>query len=298
MNPFRAFSLLSFSLLSAHLAGAEPVWEWRFDQSDVVSGGNSVKPDGVRAGAAEEAQLLPASSISAEETGLGRRWQKFLGTGFLDVTGGSGASSGNQHGLATDTKPSSDGNTNYRRFMGFSGFGTGDDDASKPRGGTLYLVLSPRDWAAGTRYGLFGTGHAGDGAVTLTINKNGALVLSAGSKASSASASIDAQWDADQWYFIAASWRQDEAPVLVVHPMSPDGKAKSAPAVQGIAEGVSPAADHPQYDPLVVGSAWYNPGADATARDGANARFAWVRLENTFNNVQEMDTVFQGLSAE
>lgn len=290
-KPFYAFPLAS-AIFFSHSLLAGPVAEWKFDQADEVTGGAEVKLDLATSGAKGTSLLMDKSVVSAAPTELGSGWKPFLSTGFLESQRGSTLG---QHGLVTDLKPGDNTGSNYRAYMGFTGFGSGTAEDGKLEGGTIYLVVSPADWAPGARYGLFGTGHAGEGAVALGIAKTGALTLRAGSQNGGAStAAVTQEWKPAAWYFVAGTWREGEPITLLVQEMSKDGpKAFSGASVT--ATDPVPKLEQPQYDPIAIGANWYDPGDNPGTNDGANARLAWARLDNNFSTEDEMKAVFQSL---
>ena len=104
--------------------------------------------------------------------------------------------------------------------------------------------------------------------------------------------------------------------------MSPRGPARSpagylAPATpvdagKKVVDRIPADTVGPQYDPLVIGARWYNPGHRYT-RDGAGARIAWARFDRTYTLAESnvdvrydsvlepivtMADVFQSLAAD
>lgn len=275
---------------------ADPVAEWKFDGPAPLGGGQEVPLDFYDPAASGVSVLMEESSYVPEATGLGESWQEFLRKGFLDVGPAQGKTSANRQGLVTKNTVSDRlypaDNASYRAYLGFAGLGSGS------RGGTVYLVVSPRDWSSGT-LPLFGTGHLG-GQVLLGLH-NGRLRLTVGpwgSGATRATATVEQAWEADTWYFIAASWSGGQPPVLYVRALGSEG-VKGAPAPElGTADGSVPdITEQPRYDPLVIGARWVNSGGGDSlfTENGANARFAWVRIDNVFSEKEAMEAVYSSL---
>jgi hypothetical protein len=295
---FPAFVLagiaVSYSCLGATVA------EWKFNEKEDIGGG-TVKLDTAVPGAASEAILMPQTIVSAAPTGISQKWKPFLQTGFLDIGKGSGEGNENQNGLTTGTKAEKAPGA-YYKYMGFQGLGSGEWDDGSKKGGTVYLVVSPKPGGWGeypSRFGLMGTGHNISGGVSLLVTKDGNLQFRvlAGSKPV-ATASITQQWESGKWYFIAASWREDEKPVLYVREMVPAGIGACPTAVQSLGDTPAPALPEPEQDPIVIGASWIETGSKAATADGGNAKIAYARIDNTFSSAAEIDGAFKALAAE
>ncbi|HAU36789.1 MAG TPA: hypothetical protein DCX07_03615 [Phycisphaerales bacterium] len=119
-----------------------------------------------------------------------------------------------------------------------------------------------------------------------------------------AESDVEQAWNPAKWYFVAASWQEESAPVLYVREMSAEGPAASPAAVKGepVAAGgnvlaaVPAGSTGPRYEPLVVGARWINAGVPQT-QDGADARIAYARFDKGYVTIESMNKVFESLAA-
>lgn len=304
LSPIRFLALVALVFLSMEAvlprSFAEVVAEWKFDSSADVSGGSVVPMDHFRSGASNEAILRENSRVVGTATGLKGKWSPILSSGYLETGAGGGIeASANKDGLVTQAPPPNARTACYSAYFGFSGLGDGSWQDGALKGGTVYLVLSPREvFHQGMRYGFMGTGHASEGAIQLGITKSGDLQLSVGGKEiGNATATVARTWDPGTWYFIAASWRANAEPVLYVREMGADGPSASPEALVGTTSGVGPPPARPGGAPLVIGANWYDPGARASTVQGSGSRIAYVRFDNIFSTKEEMEAVFKSLAA-
>lgn len=292
--------LFAGAVLVPRGAFAETVAEWKFDSATEESGGSIVKLDKFREGASDESVLCENSTIVSAATGLGDKWNASLSTGYLETGSGGGfESSANKEGLVTKANSTEKRNGAYTSYFGFNGLGSGTWGDGSQKGGTVYLVLSPRaSWRQGMRYGLMGSGHAGDGGVQLTITKSGELALIVGGRAiGEGTAKVTRDWAPDAWYFVAASWQANAEPILYVREMAPSGPAESPAPSLGSPGSPAPASGSFEGEPLVIGANWYDPGANPGTVYGAAAKIAYVRFDNIFSTSEEMEAVFKSLAA-
>ncbi|RRK00137.1 hypothetical protein Ga0100230_019375 [Opitutaceae bacterium TAV3] len=279
---------------------AETVVEWKFD-GPATAGGELVPATTAVPKGSPNGKLMPGSSIVAEPTGISDKWSDFLQNGFLRTGRGNAK---NQFGLKTEptggTKKG--GNASYYRYFGFSGLGLKEGGD----GGTLYLVFKPNAaWNSPVkRRSLFGTGHAVEGQISLRANEQKQLVLNVGclrpeSKKNAVASILTTTWEPDTWYFLAASWQESSDPILFLRKLSPEGAKTSPAAILGKATGPAPSPTAgPNFDPLVIGAGWNNPGNDPHTADGADASIAYARIDNTYATEADIQTLFQSLSKE
>lgn len=318
-------SVIAMMAVSAGTGQAGTVAEWQFNPDKDLPGGEMVKLDQSAPGASNESVLMKESKVVVGATGISDKWQPYLSKGYLEVLSGAGENSAEKHGLLTRSTAGDDADNNNAKcetYMGFSGLGSG------AQGGTVYLVVSPQANSTGIRRGLMGSGlwvgqPLSTWSVTLLWTKDGALRLMAGrgeggegnaadlngdgdqSDYLFAETAVTQTWDPKKWYFIAASWKEDAAPVLYVREMANDGPAASPAGVAGkvteakgnIVAKVPTGTAVPSNEPIAIGANWVNHG-NAQTRDGADAKIAYVRIENTFTDSPEkMDAAFKGLAA-
>jgi hypothetical protein len=146
--------------------------------------------------------------------------------------------------------------------------------------------------------------------VDVYCRNNGTLYLDCGSN--NGSEKIVAQaavkgvtWDKSKWYFVAASWQTGQAPVLYVRELSPDRPTASPAAVKGAlteGEGFQPTIPQgingfPFVRPLAIGARFNDTGGAMGTYDGAGARIAYFRLDNTYSNAEKIDAIFASLGA-
>jgi hypothetical protein len=285
-------------MLAVAAVQAGTVAEWKFDGKEPLGADQVVPLDGFLPSASGESVLMATTSFSPDATGIGDKWAPFLQAGYLDAGAGDAKEAANQHGLVTkntrDEKIYPAGNASYRAYLGFAGLG------SEGKGGTVFLVVSPKSWGSGS-YSLFGTGHFG-GQVFLSFNK-GELRLVTGQGGSGklrALSTVSQEWETDSWYFVGISWSGGQDPVLYVRKMDAAGAESSPEAIVGTATGPVPdIAEQPHFDPLVIGARWVNTGgADSLhTMGGANARFAYARVDNVYSTKEDMEAVFLSLGS-
>jgi hypothetical protein len=272
------------------------VAEWQFNVAEDLLGSAKVKLDTAAPAASGESIIMEQSAVLKEPTGLGDKWKPFLRDGYLDVGEGGGLATPNLNGLVTGKEPAN-AETNYSAYMGFSGLGRGTWDDGQLKGGTVYLVVSPKGaWGSNSRFALMGTGHQIEGAVTLQFNEGPLSLTVGGSAAGRVTAKLEQDWEPGKWYFIAATWREGAEPVIYVREMDPAGPKTSPAAVTGKADEQAPAATQPEFDPLVIGAGWSDYGNGAFTVDGASARIAYARLDNISSSPEEIEEVFKGLA--
>ncbi len=301
-----ASSILPISLLALTLgsAPAGTVAAWKFDANSDSASGSVIKLDQSRDGASDESHLSENATVSSAATGISDKWKSFLAAGYLEAAAGGGIPATgiveiNKYGLFTQPNPPDAKNAGYANYLGFAGFGEGSNQEGAVKGGTVCLVLSPlENFKPGARYGLTGTGHAGEGEVQLVVEKSGELQLRVGGKSvGTAVAKLTREWNAGVWYFVAASWKTGGEPVLYVREMDAAGASSSPEATVGTAEGVAPTASFPDADPLVIGSLWYNAGGNASTVYGAGSRIAYARFDDTYSTKDDLEAAFQSLAA-
>jgi|GEM_PF-752638 len=297
--------------LSATAAVAETVAEWKFNMAADLPGSSEVAPDFVAEGAPAGSRLQEATGYTAVPTGITDRWPDFLTKGYIEVGSGSGEQSANRHGLLTEG--------DYRKYFG------GNFLDSGAAGLTVYLVVQPgSDWTSGTRRGLFSVGDwvgkaastgsirlmARDGRLQFTVGKGeagaGYDLTNDGDMEDfvAAQSTVTQSWDPSKWYLIAASAQEGAAPVLFVREMAPEGPAGSpaaeigvpTPADETLWESVPMEIRLKKEEPMALGATWVSFGNNPHTQDGADAKIAYARIDNTFSTPEEMERVFADLS--
>ena len=288
------FVLLTGSLgfLSPLVCRAEVMAEWKLEAKTDSPGGSILIMDTVPAKASASSELLKESKYVAAATGLGDAWQLYLRFGYLDIKSGTGDAAKNAHGLITKESAPGAKDGRFSNYLGQAGI-------REDKGGAVYLVFSPQgDWKSDKRKGLMGTGHRGDGYIGLSV-KGGIIGVEVGGRMLGAmdiaESKTEMNFEIGKWYFVGASWRGGHNPVLYIREMNGGGPSASPAGRAGKFDSVCGIFEQPKYDPIVIGSLWFNAGGEAVATDGADAKIAFVRIDNTYAKIKEMESVFDSL---
>lgn len=306
--------VICFAVLGAVVARAETVAEMNFATAADNGSGAIVTMTSFASKADGQVRLEGDGSVStlidAGSTGISDKWSDALTVGFLNVAPYPNYNNLNMVGMTT-LAPARD--YLYSDAGDYSGFGNGQAGTD---GGTVYFVIQPQvNWNSDGRFGLFGCGAALSlsdvSMIDLYCRDGGTLYLDCGS--TPAGARIVAQatvssvtWSTDSWYFVAASWRSGEPPVLYVRELSTDGPVASLEATLGTVtktpgfQDVVPDAVNgfPFVRPFSIGARWTDTGGAMGSHDGAGAKIAYFRLDNTYSTTDDVDRVFQSLGAD
>lgn len=275
------------------------VAEWQFNGTEDLDAADNVTvniPLSYAApGSSTQSTITPGQTTAgvtmykAGSTGISSNWAPYLQTGyFSQPTGGNNPSPAG--GLSTS---SDDSGHRYTDYMGFNGLGGGTydsgPDAGKTKGGTLYMVIRPNaSWNDNKgSYGLFGSGNE---TIVLSKESGDILQLKVAGVTTSISKPEDG-WKTDTFYFVAASWRNNADLILFAREMSDDGPLASPAGVTAPLVALG-SANKPSSEPFWIGTRSTQAG---TPRSRGGGDFAYVRIDNVYSSVDDMNAVFNGM---